>query len=499
MHDPPRPLKHERPHEMVRQNKRIKNSNDVAKHRKSPPSNEDGGEGGGSVNRTLYVQLLLNDPALVHHAQHLKETWTDTTTWEVDNDIGQTSLVLLSMKIQSHIQLQVVKDILSSSDVGASAGSASCTLQMKDINAKRGKCLRLTLRLSEELQAFLAKTSNSIQLKLASHGIHASNRFDANAIKKLRPVVLWSLNETSPFQSLHDKIAETNRQRWSAPLDLRTLVLAETHTLESILSVWTLGSSQAKPALASTSLRSALQDQVPLEPKTVVIMRGQPGSGKSTLSRTIQAMARSLGHDVAVCSADTYFDTPLGYYHDKSQLTAAHDACKRAFSDAIEASAPVVIVDNTHSCLWEYEPYRTAALEAEYRVVVVEVGCDDVSTAIRTGLRNSHGVGIDVILRMHHRWEPHVSVHPNEVHVLFEPSFSLADNRRAVGLLLQGDVYIAAIYFSNETRQVLLERFPPKHAHVIAEHMTLAFRPSREFVESLPLGQHNDMMQRAIA
>ncbi|RHY21355.1 hypothetical protein DYB32_009835 [Aphanomyces invadans] len=91
---------------------------------------------------------------------------------------------------------------------------------------------------------------------------------------------------------------------------------------------------------------------------------------------------------------------------------------------------------------------------------------------------------------MHHRWEPHVSVHPNEVHVLFEPSFSLADNRRAVGLLLQGDVYIAAIYFSNETRQVLLERFPPKHAHVIAEHMTLAFRPSREFVESLPLGQH---------
>ncbi|RHY65927.1 hypothetical protein DYB34_006912 [Aphanomyces astaci] len=436
---------------MARQNKRNKNSNGDGQHRTSPTSNGDAN--GGEVKRTMYVQ----------------ETWTEATGWELDDEVGQSSLVLLSVDVQSHVQLQVVKDILSTS-IGqgdVSALDASCRLQ----------------------------TSNAAQLKLASHGIKATNRYEPNALKKLRSVVVWSLNQTSPLPSLHDDIAHTNRQGWTAPLSLRTLVLGWTPMGAQVVSTWSFASSIGQTSRDLPTL-SPLYDTLQLVANTVVILRGRPGSGKSTLTR----IAASLGYDVAVCSADAHFDSPWGYHYDKAQLPAAHDACRLAFHDALQQHVAVVVVDNTHSCLWEYEPYRTAAFEAGYRVVVVEVGCDDVTTAVRMGFRNSHGVGIDVMLRMHQRWEPHVShasevhvSHASEVHMLVPPAFSAADNRRAMALLLQGDigdVYIAAVYFSDETKRTLLERFPPKHVNVIAEHMTLAFQPSKAFVASLALGQH---------
>ncbi|RHZ41953.1 hypothetical protein DYB26_003058, partial [Aphanomyces astaci] len=423
--------------------KRNKNSNGDGQHRTSPTSNGDAN--GGAVKRTMYVQ----------------ETWTEATGWELDDEVGQSSLVLLSVDVQSHVQLQVVKDILSTS-IGqgdVSALDASCRLQ----------------------------TSNAAQLKLASHGIKAINRYEPNALKKLRSVVVWSLNQTSPLPSLHDDIAHTNRQGWTAPLSLRTLVLGWTPMGAQVVSTWSFASSIGQTSRDLPTL-SPLYDTLQLVANTVVILRGRPGSGKSTLTR----IAASLGYDVAVCSADTHFDSPWGYHYDKAQLPAAHDACRLAFHDALKQHVAVVVVDNTHSCLWEYEPYRTAAFEAGYRVVVVEVGCDDVTTAVRMGFRNSHGVGIDVMLRMHQRSEVHVS-HASEVHMLVPPAFSAADNRRAMALLLQGDigdVYIAAVYFSDETKRTLLERFPPKHVNVIAEHMTLAFQPSKAFVASLALGQH---------
>ncbi|KAG6959973.1 hypothetical protein JG688_00009832 [Phytophthora aleatoria] len=48
----------------------------------------------------------------------------------------------------------------------------------------------------------------------------------------------------------------------------------------------------------------------------VVILRGIPGSGKSTLGREIEAICRYRGVALTACSADLFFETPRGYVFD---------------------------------------------------------------------------------------------------------------------------------------------------------------------------------------
>ncbi|KAH9154644.1 hypothetical protein LEN26_003383 [Aphanomyces euteiches] len=478
---------------MARQNKRTKGAPAASKDETNGHSttNVPGAGVDNSVKETVIVKLLLNDPSLLHHSQHLKKTWAQTTGWEEHPEMRFESFDLLVVQVSSDIQMDVVKDI-ATSGVVIPPLDVTTRLQVEN-NSSGERCLRLTLQLSDAMQAFLAKLSNTLKLKLESHNIKASSQYEPKVVKKLRSVVLWSLDPTtnSPQRpSLHDEIAETNRESWRAPISLRTIAVTKS---SAMLSSWTTGENVSMPQRDHSNLQAQLLRHVSFDTNTVVIMRGRPGSGKSTLTRVVQAMAHFHGREVEVCSADTFFETPLGYYHDRNKLSEAHDACKAAFADAIARSVPVVVVDNTHSCLWEYELYRTDALAAGYRVCVLEVACADVTTAMRMALRNSHGVGMDVVLRMHQRWEAHTIISPEmESHLLLQPTFSSQENRRALALLLQGDVskvYISAVYFDEATRTELLSRFPPKHEKVIAEHMTLAFQPTLDFVQDLDIGQ----------
>ncbi|POM57645.1 Hypothetical protein PHPALM_37812 [Phytophthora palmivora] len=177
----------------------------------------------------------------------------------------------------------------------------------------------------------------------------------------------------------------------------------------------------------------------------VVILRGIPGSGKSTLGREIEAICRHRGAAFTVCSADFFFETTRGYVFDVKKLGAAHSKCKADFTRALEGDIPrnlgggrqrrprqhLVLVDNTSTQRWEYEPYEDIAKLHGSRVHIVEMECADALMAFRMGQRNSHGVPPDKVVSMFMRWEKDPRAH------CFTPQFEHA--RLTTNPLSDGD------------------------------------------------------------
>ena len=127
----------------------------------------------------------------------------------------------------------------------------------------------------------------------------------------------------------------------------------------------------------------------------VIIMRGLPGSGKSTYLNEKEPTA-------VVCSADDFFVTDEGVYlFDPKKLPQAHQACMRKFLDATAARMPLIAVDNTNISLWECSPYVSVAEALGYAVEVIRVDADPEICAAR----NTHNVPIEAVRRMAARFE----------------------------------------------------------------------------------------------
>ena len=125
--------------------------------------------------------------------------------------------------------------------------------------------------------------------------------------------------------------------------------------------------------------------------KDLILFRGLPGAGKSTLAETLC--------DVAY-SADDFFIQPDGaYVYDKSRIKEAHEYCLLQTLRAMSQSVSRVGVANTFTQAWEMDAYYKAAYAAGYRVhaVIVEG---------RGRFRcNIHGTPLDVIERMEERFQ----------------------------------------------------------------------------------------------
>lgn len=127
--------------------------------------------------------------------------------------------------------------------------------------------------------------------------------------------------------------------------------------------------------------------------KRVIIMRGIPGSGKSTQAKKYGGL---------VLSADNYFIGPDGVYRfNPARIGDAHTACMRGFLDAIELEHPIIVVDNTNTTLMELNPYRLVGLANGYSIEVVRVVC----AAAKAAARNTHGVPFDTVMRMAKHFE----------------------------------------------------------------------------------------------
>ena len=127
----------------------------------------------------------------------------------------------------------------------------------------------------------------------------------------------------------------------------------------------------------------------------MVILRGIPGSGKTTLAKRL---VEHVGHGEVV-SADDYFEGPDGYRFDVSRIEQAHGDCfRRAVRTAQDLATRdgLLVVANTAVEPVEVAPYYLMGQAYQLDPLVVTLGTP-TEEAVR---RNVHGVPSSTIERM---------------------------------------------------------------------------------------------------
>lgn len=124
---------------------------------------------------------------------------------------------------------------------------------------------------------------------------------------------------------------------------------------------------------------------------TLTIIRGLPGSGKTTMARKLSAETGAKHFE-----ADDYFSSADGYKFVPSNVGDAHARCQKNAERALR-NGDDVIVANTFSEQWEMGFYRKIAAECGATCEII----------VATGsYLNVHGVPDEVVERMRDRWEP---------------------------------------------------------------------------------------------
>lgn len=132
--------------------------------------------------------------------------------------------------------------------------------------------------------------------------------------------------------------------------------------------------------------------------KKLYIVRGLPGSGKSTFAEAL------VGSDFLVCEADKYFMKDGEYKFDGSKLKEAHESCRNTVETYMKDSLVndqfyrEIAVSNTFTQEWEMQPYFDLAKQYDYMVFTVII-------ENRHGGVNQHGVPDEALTRMKDRFE----------------------------------------------------------------------------------------------
>jgi predicted kinase len=124
--------------------------------------------------------------------------------------------------------------------------------------------------------------------------------------------------------------------------------------------------------------------------KTLILLRGIPGSGKTTFAKTIEGLH---------IEADMYFTDESGVYtFEPTKIKDAHKWCNELVEEWMREEQDKIIVSNTFTQEWEMDSYYEMAKKYGYRVysIIVEN---------RHGGVNEHGVPDDKLEQMKNRFQ----------------------------------------------------------------------------------------------
>jgi predicted kinase len=129
----------------------------------------------------------------------------------------------------------------------------------------------------------------------------------------------------------------------------------------------------------------------------LILLRGLPGAGKSTLAKIILQIRET--DEPEVLSADDFFVNENGEYEfDSQKIKEAHQYCQFRCSERMRQQKVKIVVANTFTQEWEMKVYYDMAERYNYRVhtIIVEN---------RHGSENVHGVPKDKLQQMKDRFE----------------------------------------------------------------------------------------------
>ena len=123
----------------------------------------------------------------------------------------------------------------------------------------------------------------------------------------------------------------------------------------------------------------------------IFLIRGLPGSGKSTRARLIQTIN---SYPIDHYEADQYFYRDGVYAFNPAKLQRAHAKCFEKFCDSVEQKRSVC-VSNTFTTYVELQPYLEFGHKHGEHIAVVEM---------QTQYQSIHGVPEATMQKMRARW-----------------------------------------------------------------------------------------------
>ena len=119
----------------------------------------------------------------------------------------------------------------------------------------------------------------------------------------------------------------------------------------------------------------------------LILIRGIPGSGKSTFANRMMLTIDRCCH----IEADMFFtDTDGVYTYDRTKIKKAHDWCYTNTVKMLESKV-TVIVSNTFTEKWQYQRYVDYAISNDIPYTIITMNGDYGST---------HGVPKETVDRM---------------------------------------------------------------------------------------------------
>ena len=124
----------------------------------------------------------------------------------------------------------------------------------------------------------------------------------------------------------------------------------------------------------------------------LMLVRGLPGSGKSTYARFLAEQ-----HGYVHLEADMFFEDEQGNYtYNAAHVKNAHKWCQDRTNAELHYGS-TVIVSNTFTQQWEMLPYQEMAKRHR-------IPCEVITMSGNYG--SIHGIPQETIERMKQRWEP---------------------------------------------------------------------------------------------
>lgn len=121
--------------------------------------------------------------------------------------------------------------------------------------------------------------------------------------------------------------------------------------------------------------RHWLISELIMKPLFVVIMRGLPGNGKTTLSKMLQWMGQKKGMMVARVSKDMLRNKIKGYqFNQNAEMATLEHYHERFLRWAMDPNVDMVISDNTNLRKEELEWHWMIDYPREVKKIIIQIG-----------------------------------------------------------------------------------------------------------------------------